>query len=106
MATMRLMPDDFAPEFIEDDETVSSYARYIRPDGQGRVNLSLGFRRTGSDDEDARMRVALRQSMWQASELVRLGKMEELRQFTGAHGIGLGGPHATEYIGHDRNAGA
>lgn len=44
-------------------------------------NINLGFRRARDEAENAKLLECLKESIWQASELVRLGQMDELRGF-------------------------
>lgn len=75
MDDIRAMPEDFAPELIIADGTI----RFCIPrliDGQ---DFGLAFAPTGDPRYDGKLLNTLRESIWQASELVRLGRADELR---------------------------
>lgn len=66
------MPDDFMPEITETDEMVAAHLH------EGGLTLNLGFHKSPDAAVNARRLLQLRYSMWQAKELVRLGRADEL----------------------------
>ena len=83
----RGMPDDFSPELSvhdhpEQGRNVICYARGTFPDG-AKANVSLGFTMTRDPVKDGRLMLALWRSVWQAMELVRLGRLKEVEGLFG-----------------------
>jgi len=72
--SVRPMPDNFAPRIRMVGNT--RVCRYRVPEGI----IQLGYEGARSDRLDR----ALKQSVWQAAQLVRLGKLDEVREFMGA----------------------
>lgn len=72
---MRPMPDDFWPEIGRNDGVVVAHHRV---DGS---LIRLGFVEQPDETENARATNALRQSVWQAAELIRLGHDVFLPEF-------------------------
>jgi hypothetical protein len=70
---VREMPDDFDPPITQEDDWTVCRMVY---DGVHTINL--GFPRSGDPFHDGRTLRMLRLSVWQACEMFRLGRAEEL----------------------------
>lgn len=85
-ALLREMPTDFSPEIsVQDNDKgrlVVGWARARFPSGKSAY-ISLGFQKTNDQKKDGKLMVCLRQAVWQAVELARLGREDELKNLIG-----------------------
>jgi hypothetical protein len=70
------VPASFQPEFEEFKKHIR-WSHVMRNPGAAPVTLELGMRRAHYGD--AQMRAALRNTAWQALELVRIGRLDLLQ---------------------------
>lgn len=79
------MPDNFAPVFTDDGRRLA-YRTVIQHHGPGsafaEVKVDMGKRSPKTEEESICFRRELRAEAWRVHELVRLGRLDQVRGFT------------------------
>jgi hypothetical protein len=78
------MPDDWAPRFVDDGRALSYRATALCTlDGRHtEVKVEMGKRSPKTEAEAVKAHADLRAEAWRVHEMVRLGRLSEVRGFT------------------------